>query len=139
MSTGSKNPRRRIHIAIGVERLDAALDFYRRLFYDTEPVIGEIELGTGRKVNGAYWKNDYIYFYVFEGHELSDVEGVDHLGIQFFDEDDLTETRNRLFKQFQKDELAPPGPAEYETGRWFLGPEDTTVWELFPNVFEEDK
>jgi hypothetical protein len=132
-------PRRVMHIAQGVKDLNKAIDFYSTLFYDIEPVIGEVELGTGRKVNGAYWRSDYVYFYVFKGHELSDVEGIDHLGIQFFDKDDLQETRNRMFNKFHADEIQAPGPAESELGRWFLAPEDVMVWELFPNVFEENK
>ena len=131
-------PKRVMHIVQGVKDLDKAIEFYSTLFSDIDPVIGEVELGTGRTVTGAYWKSDYVYFYVFRGHELAVGEGIDHLGIQFFDEEDMRQTRNALFNKFHVDEIQAPGPAEYELGRWFLAPEDATVWELFPNVFEED-
>jgi catechol 2,3-dioxygenase-like lactoylglutathione lyase family enzyme len=118
--------RRRIHVAIGTTAIDAARYFYEQLFGRPPDKTGEVELGTGRIVNGAYWKTEYIYFYVFEGCEFGMSNCVDHLGIQFFDDDDMEEVRSRVV-------------TTDDEGRWWKDPSTGITWELFPNVFEEDK
>lgn len=109
-------PRRVIHIAQGVkpEQLEEAIEFYSKLFCDIEPYIGDVMLGTGRAVSGAYWKGDYIYFFLFEGCEVSSSCGIDHLGIMF----DTDEARNS-------------GQEQMKAGRWLKDPTGTIVWELF--------
>jgi len=126
--------KRRIHIAQGVPegKLQEAIDFYDCLFDDIDPYIGELELGTGRRVNGAYWRGPYVYFFLFEGHEIEDSEGLDHLGIQFEDEDEMHRCRKRLEKCANLS-----GEALQEPGRWVGDPIEKLNWELFYKVDDD--
>ena len=109
-------PRRVIHIAQGVkpEQLKTAIEFYTELFPDIVPYVGDVTLGTGKTVNGAHWKGDYIYFFLFEGCEVSASCGIDHLGIMFENDDDKGWCQERM-----------------RAGRWLKDPTGMLVWELF--------
>lgn len=127
--------KRRVHIAHGVPtgKLQEAIDFYNIVFDDITPYIGEVELGTGRKVDGAYWRGPYIYFFLFEGCEIGKCEGLDHFGIQFEDKDEMEERRKRLVKHANLF-----GPASKEPGRWVQDPVDKMNWELFYKVDDDE-
>ena len=113
---------KRIHVALGVPDLDAlneALRYYTLLFGQAPDETGQVFLGTGREVTGAYWTTDVCYLYVFIGQEFGQTGGLDHLGIQFDDEDEMNDTRRRV-----------------SSDRWSEDPSGIT-WELFPEVPDE--
>ena len=71
-----------------------------------------------------------MYFFLFEGHEIEDSVGLDHLGIQFEDEDEMQRCRKRLEKCANLS-----GEALQEPGRWVGDPVEKLNWELF---YKED-
>lgn len=118
---------RKIHIAQGVENLEEAIAFYNRIFYDITPTIGDIELGTGRIVNGAEWRSKYVYLVIFEGHEKSGIPGLDHLGVIFDNKDDL----KKCLETFQEYDATPNSMS---TSQWVMDSSGNICWELFLNV-----
>ena len=114
---------KRIHVAIGVRShalLKQSIDYYTKLFDAAPDEEGQVFLGTGREVTGAYWTTDEIYLYVFLGREFGKSNDVDHLGIQFTDEEEMDAARQRVGSE-----------------RWSFSPSGV-VWELFPEVGEEE-
>ena len=113
--------RKVFHLAVGVKRLEPAIEFYRLVFPDIEPNIGDLEIGTGRVVKAAQWYSDYINFFLFEGCELENRCGIDHIGIQFDDEEEMNAMRRSLGKEYQ---------------RYFGDPFSKKQIELFTNVID---
>lgn len=109
---------KRVHIAIGVQEQDLirAIRFYEDLFNEPPTKDGQVFLGTGREVTGAYWELPHIYFYVFIGKEFSRTGDIDHVGIQYDNPREMEDTRIRM-----------------NCERWLTDPVGIT-WELFPTV-----
>ena len=126
---------RKIHIAQGVENIDEAIDFYNKIFYDIQPNIGSVELGTGRKVKGAEWRSKYIYLVVFEGHEKSIKHGIDHLGIIFDDKNDLEKCVNSFDEYNIKDTRTDNST---NSSYWVMDSSQNVCWELFLNVVPDE-
>jgi catechol 2,3-dioxygenase-like lactoylglutathione lyase family enzyme len=77
---------KRLHLHIGVERLEEAIAFYSKLF-GAEPVK--------RKPDYAKWMLEDPYLNLAISTRTS-TKGVDHLGIQVDEEGELQEIRQRL-------------------------------------------
>lgn len=77
---------KRLHIHLGVQQLDASIQFYNRLF-GMEP--------TKSKPDYAQWKleNPSVNFAI---STRAATQGVDHLGIQVDEEQELAELRGRF-------------------------------------------
>ncbi|GGF33872.1 glyoxalase [Aliidongia dinghuensis] len=77
---------KRLHVHLGVENLDSSIRFYTALFA-AEPTV--------RKPDYAKWLLDdpRVNFAISAGHGAA---GIQHLGIQVEDADELTEVYGRL-------------------------------------------
>jgi catechol 2,3-dioxygenase-like lactoylglutathione lyase family enzyme len=82
------NPMKRIHIHVGVERLDHSIRFYSALF-GAEPVK--------TKTDYAKWmlEDPRINFAI---STRADKKGVDHLGLQVDEDSEMAELRERFAK-----------------------------------------
>lgn len=128
--------KRRIHIAQGVENLEEAITFYNKVFYDVEPKIGEVELGTGRIVKGAEWRSKYVYLVVFEGYEKSPSYGIDHLGVIFDDPNDL----EKCVELFDGENIrASRTDNSCNSSYWVKDSSDKIPWEFFLNVVPDEE
>lgn len=126
---------RKIHIAQGVENLEQAIEFYSKIFYDIEPNIGTVELGTSRKVKGAEWRSKYVYLVVFEGHEKALKCGLDHLGVMFDSQADLDHCVNSFADSNIKDTRTDNSE---NSSYWIMDNSGNICWELFLNVIPDD-
>lgn len=113
--------RKVFHLAVGVEDLEPAVEFYQNLFPGVTPDIGILELGTGRPVKAAQWYTEYLNFFLFEGKELHLRHGLDHIGIQFDEASELEDFKKKL------------GDVE---NRYFYDPYSKRHIELFQNVID---
>ena len=126
---------RKIHIAQGVENLEEAIDFYSKIFYDIQPTIGNVELGTGRIVNGAEWRSKYVYLVVFEGHEKSSKCGLDHLGVIFSNREDL-EHCVESFEDYNIKDTRTDNSVN--SSYWIMDSSGKICWEFFLNVIPDE-
>ena len=122
--------KRVIHIAVGVEDLEAARQFYQLLFPNIEPRVGELCLGTGQPVQAVQWKNDCVNFFLFEGHSRAKQPGLDHIGIQMDDMQDVQAMRDSLKAAGYKLEANPDGEAD----RWLEDKFTGVTIEVFQNA-----
>ena len=125
--------KRVVHIAIGVEDLEKARAFYQLLFPDIEPRVGELCLGTGCPVQAVQWKNDYVNFFLFEGSSCAKQPGMDHIGIQMDDMEDVQAMRDSLRAAGHTLKPNPDG----EPDRWLEDEFTGVTIEVFQNADEE--
>jgi catechol 2,3-dioxygenase-like lactoylglutathione lyase family enzyme len=123
---------KRMHVHVGVENLDASIAFYSTLF-SAEPTL--------RKPDYAKWMLDdpRVNFAISSGNHAQN--GIEHLGIQVEDQDELAEVYGRLgaagrpvleegattccYAQSEKSWIADPDGVVWET---FLTSGEATVY-----------
>lgn len=114
---------KRLHVHVGVESLDRSVSFYSTLFGSAPTVV---------KADYAKWmlEDPRMNFAISQGHHAG--KGIEHLGIQAEDGDELAEVYGRL--------KAADGPVLEEGATtccyaksdksWIADP-DGVVWEAF--------
>jgi len=115
--------KRKFHCVITVtpDKLNECITYYSAIFDDVVPVISfdaeekTVVLGNGKAVIGAWFNADYCNFYIVADDGVSGKLGVDHIGIEYEDADDLADCMKRL------------GRVE----RFETEPSDKVIWELW--------
>lgn len=114
---------KRLHIHVGVTDLDTSIGFYSSLFA-TEPTV--------QKADYAKWMLDdpRVNFAISSGQHAA--KGIEHLGIQAEDGDELTEVYGRLREAGRPvlEEGATTCCYAQSEKSWIADP-DGVVWEAF--------